>query len=491
VAVDYWNGDTSWAKIADLNVPIFGKEDFVFNKNANYDPNASAHLNTWVESGDYGNWQITKNPNASQGSWDFTDTAKERLKAGGWDLNNSNNIAVNPMNTGFGGGIGSEDPNSDPLKLLRQIGYKNSKSTQLKFDYDVDPTTGKLIPKAGTGGNWITNTGESNRKAALAFGTVIGAGLAIPAIAGAAGGAAGGTTAGLTASSPEVLAGVYGAAGQPVGGAVAGGAGGAGGSTLGSIFGNSGGGMSSGAQSIGNWINGINTVAGWFGNNGQESNTTQASSGSGSGSSTTVGDSQTVGSQNSVTKGTNTEQLQIDTAGVMKYINDLMKDPNLGLGQILGQEQSVGLYGGTQAAFNTNDLLDKIAGTVAQLTAKKVTTTDQNTLTTNVSNTTQRANTIENKNFQTSGNQFNDSQKPGFIGSIFKNARRKIFRSDMRLKDNIKHLGYTEGGYPWYEYDINGVREQGVMAQDLLVLLPEAVIQDEDGFYSVDYSKVH
>jgi hypothetical protein len=39
-----------------------------------------------------------------------------------------------------------------------------------------------------------------------------------------------------------------------------------------------------------------------------------------------------------------------------------------------------------------------------------------------------------------------------------------------------------------YEYDIRGRRERGVMAQELLPVMPEAVAVDGDGYYMVNYA---
>jgi hypothetical protein len=72
----------------------------------------------------------------------------------------------------------------------------------------------------------------------------------------------------------------------------------------------------------------------------------------------------------------------------------------------------------------------------------------------------------------------------GQIGGMLGSAA--ISKSDRRLKSNIVLLGKTPGGHNWYEYDIGGRRERGVMAQEV----PHAAIMDADGFYSVDYSKV-
>lgn len=62
--------------------------------------------------------------------------------------------------------------------------------------------------------------------------------------------------------------------------------------------------------------------------------------------------------------------------------------------------------------------------------------------------------------------------------------------SDRRLKQEIRRLGSTEGGQPWYEFEYianPGVKHTGVMADESP---PQAVIYDEAGFALVDYSKI-
>jgi hypothetical protein len=73
--------------------------------------------------------------------------------------------------------------------------------------------------------------------------------------------------------------------------------------------------------------------------------------------------------------GTVTEQLDIEEAGVQKILQDILGSEQ-GLAAIFSEEQVSGLYGSTVAAQASGDLLTKLAGEIAKLTAKKVTTTD-------------------------------------------------------------------------------------------------------------------
>jgi len=79
----------------------------------------------------------------------------------------------------------------------------------------------------------------------------------------------------------------------------------------------------------------------------------------------------------------------------------------------------------------------------------------------------------------------------GALGKAGGTALAAAMISDRRLKSNIEHVGKTPGGHNWYEYDIFGRRDSGVMAQELLETLPDAVLLGDDGFYRVDYSKVN
>jgi len=67
----------------------------------------------------------------------------------------------------------------------------------------------------------------------------------------------------------------------------------------------------------------------------------------------------------------------------------------------------------------------------------------------------------------------------GFLSSIFK--------SDRRLKSNIVRVGTHPLNIGIYEYDIDGRRERGVMADEVETVLPEAVLMGADGYKRVNY----
>ena len=64
--------------------------------------------------------------------------------------------------------------------------------------------------------------------------------------------------------------------------------------------------------------------------------------------------------------------------------------------------------------------------------------------------------------------------------------------SDVRLKDNVSRIGTTAHGLPFYTFSYIGKSEvyAGVMAQDVLEVMPEAVLLDRSGFYTVDYRRL-
>ena len=69
----------------------------------------------------------------------------------------------------------------------------------------------------------------------------------------------------------------------------------------------------------------------------------------------------------------------------------------------------------------------------------------------------------------------------------------RVMISDLRLKKNIHLVGTTVLGLPLYDFQyINSINQpgvfEGVMAQDVLKVKPEAVTLGTDGFYRVNYS---
>ncbi len=73
------------------------------------------------------------------------------------------------------------------------------------------------------------------------------------------------------------------------------------------------------------------------------------------------------------------EQLEIDPAGIEKIIQDILAGEQ-GLAAIFGGEQNAGIFNSSVAAQAGGDLLSKLAGEIAKLTAKKTTATESTTV---------------------------------------------------------------------------------------------------------------
>jgi hypothetical protein len=64
--------------------------------------------------------------------------------------------------------------------------------------------------------------------------------------------------------------------------------------------------------------------------------------------------------------------------------------------------------------------------------------------------------------------------------------------SDARQKTDINEVGTTVMGLPLYQFRyLDGTdRFEGVMAQDVIAKMPEAVIMGDDGYWRVDYARL-
>jgi len=70
--------------------------------------------------------------------------------------------------------------------------------------------------------------------------------------------------------------------------------------------------------------------------------------------------------------------------------------------------------------------------------------------------------------------------------------------SDIRLKTEIKRIGKLPNGIPVYRWEwtkeakeiVDGQPAFGVLAQEVLDFMPDAVVMGTDGYYKVDYGKV-
>ena len=64
--------------------------------------------------------------------------------------------------------------------------------------------------------------------------------------------------------------------------------------------------------------------------------------------------------------------------------------------------------------------------------------------------------------------------------------------SDIRLKEKIEKVGNSPSGIPIYEFNYIGQNDRysGTMAQDLLKMGIDAGIEDESGYYKVNYNNI-
>ena len=86
-----------------------------------------------------------------------------------------------------------------------------------------------------------------------------------------------------------------------------------------------------------------------------------------------------------------------------------------------------------------------------------------------------------------------NAQKGDILGDISKLAgtgASMFAMSDIRLKSNIKRIGTHPLGIGIYEYDIGGRRDRGVMAQEVLDVMPAAVYQHASGYLMVNHAQL-
>ena len=83
----------------------------------------------------------------------------------------------------------------------------------------------------------------------------------------------------------------------------------------------------------------------------------------------------------------------------------------------------------------------------------------------------------------------------GFGAEMYALAKLLPLMSDERLKENITPIGKSENGHNLYTWDWNNEAKElgvdsptiGVLAQEVMKYMPEAVIQNDDGYYMVNY----
>jgi hypothetical protein len=98
--------------------------------------------------------------------------------------------------------------------------------------------------------------------------------------------------------------------------------------------------------------------------------------------------------------------------------------------------------------------------------------------------------------YATSETKLTTSTALTFDGTNLTCTGNIIAFSDAKLKKNIKvidcalHKVNQLHGYTFDRVDIEGARQTGVLAQEVLAVLPEAVSENADGIYSVAYGNM-
>lgn len=104
---------------------------------------------------------------------------------------------------------------------------------------------------------------------------------------------------------------------------------------------------------------------------------------------------------------------------------------------------------------------------------------------------------IVNSNYQAQlqAAQMKSQSQNALLGGLFGLAGNlggmAIYKSDRRLKRDIKRIGTLENGLPFYSfrYRDSDAFHVGLMSDDVKKVRPDAVIVMEDGFDAVDYAK--
>ncbi len=81
---------------------------------------------------------------------------------------------------------------------------------------------------------------------------------------------------------------------------------------------------------------------------------------------------------------------------------------------------------------------------------------------------------------------------PAVRGVARRTTRRVVRRSDMMLKHDISLIGHLNNGLGFYRFSYNGSDKAyvGVMAQEVQVVMPAAVVRGSDGYLRVYYDKL-
>lgn len=202
--------------------------------------------------------------------------------------------------------------------------------------------------------------------------------------------------------------------------------------------------------------------------------------------------------------GLDDRRFQTDTnlAGLEKDKVNLLIE-RLGLDKTLAglQEQGLGVDIAKAAAGNLEstagtsaDILSEFLGTagVGRDIAEKGAVTDE-ALRQELLKLLLGASTATTKETVGVGFGGREGSLAGFLEGLGQGLGQGAAASDRRLKHGIVQTGWLSSGIATYNFSYLGstARFHGVMAQDVLPILPEAVITMPNGFYAVNYSKLY
>lgn len=141
----------------------------------------------------------------------------------------------------------------------------------------------------------------------------------------------------------------------------------------------------------------------------------------------------------------------------------------------------------SQAQASRNQPINEIT---ALLSGSQVSQPNYVNPTTNQIPTTDVAGLINtNYNQQMQAYQAESANSNGMLGGLFGLGAAAIKYSDRRLKSDIQRIGELPNGLSVYSYVIGGQPDVGLMADEVALIHPDAVLMTPSGFYAVDYAK--
>ena len=144
----------------------------------------------------------------------------------------------------------------------------------------------------------------------------------------------------------------------------------------------------------------------------------------------------------------------------------------------------------TSKAMSTNELMNKFTNMQQDLVATKELEKEQ----TQFSFQSGQISNIREEAMATAGMDeggWGMGAATGFMSSIG-SAGSVAAASDKRLKENVDYIGDSSSGIRMYEFNYLGgnTRYRGVVADDLIDSHPDIIGKNNDGYYTVDYSKI-